>query len=132
MAQLNIIKKKGSNILSVLLELNDKNFKIESKEAKIIEIPAGKYLIVAKSFLGFEGSANIDISESENSISISSKPHRLYKIIGILILTLIFTMSIILKIIPLYIFYIYLILSTSFNLIYYLSIRKNYYKFDKI
>lgn len=64
MNKLIIYRDKGLDLTPIQIEINKEKFYIKRGEKKEIELPKGKYKILAKGWFGLSGSKEIEINEN--------------------------------------------------------------------
>jgi len=131
MGKLFIKRKKSFELSPIQIEVDNKKFHIEWGEKKEINLPAGKYEIIAHGWFGSRGSTEIDIREDKATSVVLTQilPNEL-SVIAISILLLMFVLSYV-ALISVIIYWGYIMLYSVFFFVYNLVKRKKYFRFEE-
>jgi len=131
MGKLFIKRKKSSELSPIQIEIDNKKFHIEWGEKKEINLPAGKYKIIAHGWFGSRGSIEIDITEDKPTSIVLTQilPNEL-SVVAISILLLIFVLSYV-GLISFMIYWVYIFVCSAFFFVYNIVKRKKYFRFEE-
>jgi len=129
MGRLEIYRRKGSELMPVLIEISNEKFAIQWGERKELKLPAGRYTLTADGWFGFKGSKEIEIEENASTTLLLTQilPSEIL-IIAIIILSFLLVLAY-MGVISNLSFIMSVFSCNAFSILYPIINRKKYFQF---